>query len=318
MSPVIWPRLLVIGALCLSSTAWSHAAVIIARNGLPVPEGLREGVTLTEGSLLKLAPIDQNGDGQVGTEELEQGSAAINAGLWLQMPIRVGEKLCEIKQLKARVENGVVQLLGLARCEAVGAARQEFRVLSVLPANYRVDVTQQIGAELKTESAQGRLNTVLISRGSDSTAAAGHGTLWLPLVLLVSWLLLQLLTAQSANDAMLKLLIGGAAVMLGRAAPSLTWASVLVMALLTAQLLLRQNSRASLVGAMSAALMLGTTLGGSGLSLPLIAGALVAALLLSPLAQPSKRRLIRFWFALGAVALGWLATGFQLAAPWFP
>jgi hypothetical protein len=162
--------------LLLPRPAWAHDADILyveAREG--AAGRVEERLTLTAGSLLLLAPVDASGDGAVDAAELAAGADALVYGVWEQAPLRAGGRPCVREATGAEVHEGFLALSATFRCPE-GERKQTFRLLSVLPAGYRVVLGRQ-GAEGATGHAfaQGALQTLTLPGGAAGGAAPGGG-----------------------------------------------------------------------------------------------------------------------------------------------
>lgn len=132
---------LVLGLL-LAGSAHAHDADILyaqARRTAGQAGEVREGLTLTAGTLGLLLPVDGNHDGAVTQEELDAHRAALEVGLWDAVPLTAGGAPCVRQSHTARVREGYIELTAAFHCPE-GPLRQTFTVLSLLPDNYRVVV----------------------------------------------------------------------------------------------------------------------------------------------------------------------------------
>lgn len=190
------------GSLVASVAAWGHEADIIRVRPLPrgAPDGaveqpgeLVEQVTMTEASLLRLAPLEVGQDGQLDATELGAGREAIAAGVWASMPLETSQgEPCRQGESAAALREGYVELTARFSCRpGAGELRQSFRFLSVLPEGYRVLVE---GAKGLGFAAGGRQSLTFDAPGaaraatesSSGRADASAGT-W---VRLKQWVLL--------------------------------------------------------------------------------------------------------------------------------
>lgn len=154
-------------AISLASVARAHDADVIyalVEQHTAAPTLLLERLTLTPASLLLLAPVDVDGDTDVTQQELDARAGAIRAGVWDDMPLSAGGQRCRFVSGAARVREGFVELLAEFDCPA-GELRQDFRVLRVLPANYRVVLGSQVDGERAARgTAQGSFTTLPVPR----------------------------------------------------------------------------------------------------------------------------------------------------------
>ncbi|MBE2252400.1 MAG: hypothetical protein IAE78_22905 [Myxococcus sp.] len=158
-------RLLFIQALLLgASVARAHDAdVVYARLEPGAAGSLNEIVTLTTPTLGLLAPVDVDGDGAVTQAELDERAAAVNAGVWDDLPLTAGRAPCIRSDETARLEDGFVTLTARWRCPE-GDLRQDFKVLRVLPTNYRVVLGSQLDGERGRRFAQGVFTALEVPR----------------------------------------------------------------------------------------------------------------------------------------------------------
>ncbi len=128
------------------------------------PGVLIERVTLTFATLSMLAPVDADGDQALSQEDLDAKQKALSAGVWDEMPLGAGGKGCERLDARAFLREGFVELVGRFRC-GEGELRQDFRILRVLPANYRVVLGSQLDGEGRGRGfAQGSLTAITVPR----------------------------------------------------------------------------------------------------------------------------------------------------------
>lgn len=142
------PCLAVLAAILPAFPALAHDADLISvRVSAHPPEEVEEHATMTGGTLALLAPVDADGDGALAPGELERSSAALELGVWDQMPLSAGEARCERRSTAAALREGYVELTARFRCPE-GDLHQTFRMLSILPSGYRVVVESGSGAKL--------------------------------------------------------------------------------------------------------------------------------------------------------------------------
>jgi hypothetical protein len=125
---------------------------------------LVESVTLTAATLSALAPVDADGDLVLSQADLDAKTRALRAGFWDEVPLAAGGKPCDFLEGKAFLREGFVELQGEFRC-GEGELHQDFKILRVLPANFRVVLGSQLDGEAQGRAfAQGSLTTVTVPR----------------------------------------------------------------------------------------------------------------------------------------------------------
>ncbi|MEW6431950.1 MAG: hypothetical protein AB1730_10625 [Myxococcota bacterium] len=149
-----------------------HAAAVAAHDADVIYVSARSGdrpgevvevVTLTGAALGQLAPIDADGDGLVSQADLSAKAAAIAVGVWDDMPLTAGGAACARMASTATLQEGYVELSARFAC-GEGELRQDFRILRVLPANFRVVLGSQVEGETGKAFAQGSLTTLTVPR----------------------------------------------------------------------------------------------------------------------------------------------------------
>lgn len=172
MSRVLLP-LSLITALLLATTARAHDADLIYVEAMRpdrAAAGVTEIVTLTAPSLLRLAPVDADGDGALTQGDLDARASAIEAGVWAQMPLTAGSASCTLEHSTAFLRERYVELQGRFSCPP-GALEQSFRVLSVLPDNYKVILGSVVEGEANQRFATRLMPTLML--GATSTSGEG-------------------------------------------------------------------------------------------------------------------------------------------------
>lgn len=151
-------------ALAATGVAAHDADVIYvsARSG-DRPGIVVEVVTLTGAALGQLAPIDADGDGMVSQADLSARAGAITAGVWDDMPLTAGGVSCPREAAAATLQEGYVELSARFAC-GEGELRQDFKILRVLPANFRVVLGSQLEGEGGKAFAQGAMTTLTVPR----------------------------------------------------------------------------------------------------------------------------------------------------------
>lgn len=137
---------------------------VLVRHGAQA-DFLVETVTLTGASLALLAPLDADGDQLLTQGDLDAKTKALKAGFWDEVPLTAGGQPCALLEAKAFLREGFVELQAELRCAPEGALRQDFKILRVLPTNYRVVLGSQLDGEGQGRGfAQGSLSTIPIPR----------------------------------------------------------------------------------------------------------------------------------------------------------
>lgn len=125
---------------------------------------LVETMTLTADTLRLLAPIDVDGDQLVTQDELTARAKAIELGVWGDVPLTAGGVACTLSAPAAFMRQGFVELNAEWTC-GDGELRQDFKILRVLPPNFRVVLgTQLDGEQSGKRFAQGSLSSLVIPR----------------------------------------------------------------------------------------------------------------------------------------------------------
>ena len=159
--------LLIVGLLLCPLSALAHDADIVYAKVMRKPGSLElaELLTLTAPTLNLLAPVDADRDGEITAKELAAQKDAIAAGMWDQIPIFAEGKQCERTNHAGRIRQGFIELYGEFRCEP-GELTQTFKILSVLPSNYRVVLgALGEGGQLFTE---GQAQTLVLDSAPES------------------------------------------------------------------------------------------------------------------------------------------------------
>lgn len=159
-------RRLALLVLLGASVARAHDADVIYVSLLPAPEADRFQVvaTLTPATLGLLAPVDADGDQALSQADLDARRRAVELGFWDEVPLAAGGARCERLEAGASLREGFVELRAQVRC-GEGELRQDFKILRVLPANYRVVLGSQLDGEAQGRGfAQGSLTTIVVPR----------------------------------------------------------------------------------------------------------------------------------------------------------
>jgi len=314
-------------ALVFASAAAAHDADVIYVSARSAEAGgaLEEVITLTGAALGQLAPVDADGDGMISQGDLDARAAAIAAGVWDDVPLTAGGAACVRGAPTALLREGYVELTARFECGG-GELRQDFRILRVLPANFRVVLGSQVEGEAGKTSAQGAMTTLTVPRppppGAFSRARFTDGLA--DGVASVAWLgalgalFLVLGAASSWRRGLLGLAACAVAVVVGAAAPGgeVIAGLALVGVALGVAVTGRTHPALGLAGlAITARLGGGSWSEALGLGLGAVAALLVAgpvAIAVGRLVQRRAKawRAVR-WLAAGAVCF---AVGFRVAA----
>jgi hypothetical protein len=131
------------------------------------PGVLDETLTLTGPTLGLLAPMDADGDGALSQADLDAKTRALEIGIWDELPLTAGGQPCARTATRAVLREGFVELDARFDCRS-GALHQDFRILRVLPANYRVVLGSQFDGEGGSRGfAQGSLTAISIPRPAE-------------------------------------------------------------------------------------------------------------------------------------------------------
>jgi hypothetical protein len=325
------PRLLLFALLIVSHPAGAHDADVIYARLEDAPGGFVEIVTLTNATLSQLAPIDADGDGLLTQGDLDARAAALTAGVWNDMPLSSAGKPCERSDEAARLEDGYVTLTARFRC-AEGDLRQDFKVLRVLPTNYRVVLGSQLEGERGRRFAQGVFTALEIPRprppslfdGARLGAGLVRGLADAGVAEALAALLLAFLTAGAFRRGALRLALlvaGGLVVLGGRGAPALVPWGLGLGALVLAFVPDTPGLRARLLDAtclvLGVALALRATIPVSAEALGWLGGLAAVALVTFAVGVPLGRMLARrppifFGARLALVALALFSAGLRL------
>lgn len=152
--------------------ALAHDAdlVVVRLEPGPQPGLLVETITLTGATLAMLAPIDADGDLSLTQADLDARHKALSVGFWDEVPVGAAGRPCERMGEKATLKEGFVELQAQLRC-GEGELRQDFKILRVLPANYKVAFNAQpLGDEAGPRFAQGTFSTITVPRAPPRAA----------------------------------------------------------------------------------------------------------------------------------------------------
>ncbi|HEY8206160.1 MAG TPA: HupE/UreJ family protein [Myxococcaceae bacterium] len=167
----VLPALAGLATAVLPAAALAHAADLIAVSVSEARPAVEERVTVAGGTLSLLVPVDADGDGLLSPEELAARAAALEVGVWDSMPLSAGERPCRRTATAAELRDGLVELRASFTCPD-GELRQRFRLLEVLPPNYRVVVSRP-GVAAPERFAQGTQETVVIPEPAAAEAPEG-------------------------------------------------------------------------------------------------------------------------------------------------
>jgi hypothetical protein len=146
--------------VALSTPAFAHDADVIYARLEPDGDSLLEIVTLTHATLGLLIPIESDAFSQL---MLDDKALALKAGVWDDLPLTAGGVSCSRSAETARVEEGFISLTARWRCPD-GTLRQDFKILRILPANYRVVLGSQLMGERGRQFAQGVFTALEVPR----------------------------------------------------------------------------------------------------------------------------------------------------------
>lgn len=161
-------RSLALLALLGASMARAHDAdvIYVSLHPGPAPDRFQVVATLTPASLGLLAPVDADGDQVLSQSDLDTRRRAVALGFWDEVPLIAAGVRCERLEESASLREGFVELRALVRC-GPGELRQDFKILRVLPPNYRVVLGSQLAGEAQGRGvAQGALSTLPVPRPS--------------------------------------------------------------------------------------------------------------------------------------------------------
>lgn len=157
--------------LLVAGGARAHDAdIVYARVQRPHSGEVVEHLTLTGSTLVTLAPADVSGDGELSQTELDERRAVIELGVWDSVPLSSSAGPCAREDTRAELQEGYVELIGRFRCPD-GELKQEFRILSVLPAGYRVILESEGGAGGQ-RFAEGTAQTLIIDTAQPGRTGA--------------------------------------------------------------------------------------------------------------------------------------------------
>lgn len=224
-------RLVIAGLLLVTFPARAHDADVLYARLEPGPPGtLIEIITLTNATLALLAPVDANDDGVLTQADLDARADALKAGVWNDLPLSAGGVACTRFDEAAQLEDGFVALTARWQCPQEGDLRQDFKVLRVLPTNYRVVLGSQLDGERGRRFAQGVFTALEVPRprppglfdGERLGRGLEQGARDNGVVEALALMLLLFLTAGSFQRGGLRLgllLLGALAVLAGPAVP---------------------------------------------------------------------------------------------------
>jgi hypothetical protein len=320
-------RAVLLAVLLGSTGARAHDADVLFADVRSVPDGLEEVLTLTGGTLGQLAPIDADGDGVVSQADLDARAAAIVAGVWAQAPLTAAGVACARSDERAVLREGFVALSARLTC-GPGELRQTFKVLQVLPSNYRVVLGSQIDGERGRATATGTFLTLTVPRPPPAEALDAarvrlgfdDGLASAFTLLNLCGLSLALCAARGLRGAAGQTAVWAGAGALGGAIAGVPWAGLLLLGVAGLGLTRGAEGRGAWAATAAGGLGAGLLLGGGGaarvlgLGLGVGLGALIAGLLVGPLAQVLRRKPRWLWGGRVLLALGlWGAVGFRLA-----
>jgi hypothetical protein len=153
--------LLLLGATSALAHDPALVAVQLARPE-PGASQVQERLTLAPETLALLVPaVDADGDGALGSADLEARRAALEVGVWDSAPLSAGGQPCQRLATSAEVRDSHVELEATFSC-ARGELRQRFALLSVLPPSYRVVLASRVGPQQAQHFADSLQPTVVV------------------------------------------------------------------------------------------------------------------------------------------------------------
>lgn len=166
-------RLLLIATLSVTPAALAHDADVLYARLETTPNGLTEIITLTSATLLQLAPVDADGDSMLTQQDLDRRADAIVAGVWNDLPLTAGGAACTRSNERALLEDGFISLSADWVC-GEGDLRQDFKILRILPTNYRVVLGSQLEGERGRRFAQGVFTALEVPRPKPASVVDGQ------------------------------------------------------------------------------------------------------------------------------------------------
>lgn len=166
-------RLLLLATLSVTPAAFAHDADVLYARLETTPQGLTEIVTLTNATLLQLAPVDADGDSMLTQKDLDARADAIIAGVWNDLPLTAGGVTCARSNERALLEDGFISLSADWVC-GDGDLRQDFKILRILPTNYRVVLGSQLEGERGRRFAQGVFTALEVPRPKPPSVIDGQ------------------------------------------------------------------------------------------------------------------------------------------------
>jgi len=152
------------------SSSAHDADIVFAKIDRAAHEGsVEEKVTMTAGTLAQLATLDVS-RGLIEAE-LQRAPAAIDSGVWAQMPLTSSGTPCSRAATRASLREGYIELGATFQC-APGTLQQTFKFLPLLPPGYRVIVSAQLSSGPVQRFAEGENQTVSLS--ASASGEAGH------------------------------------------------------------------------------------------------------------------------------------------------
>jgi hypothetical protein len=167
-----WPRSS-LALLVVARASAAHNVDVVAVELVERENTMTEIIMVSSETLMRLAPVDSDGDGLLTQGELDERVASISQGLWRDVPMRAQEVLCEVHPLTQVIDGETVVLQASFSCPA-GALTQDFKVLRILPANYRVVMSSMPQGQRVSQVAQGSFSVLHIPRASSSVPELRH------------------------------------------------------------------------------------------------------------------------------------------------
>jgi hypothetical protein len=159
--------------LLVARASAAHNSDVVAVELVERENTLTETIMVSPETLMRLAPVDSDGDGLLTQGELDERGASISQGLWRDVPMRAQEALCEVHPLTQVIDGETVVLQASFSCPA-GALTQDFKVLRILPANYRVVMSSMPQGQSVSQIAQGSFSVLNIPKASSRVPELQH------------------------------------------------------------------------------------------------------------------------------------------------
>ena len=146
---------------CVAAHAHDADLIYAQVERAPGSRQVKQLLTMTAATVQLLAPVDMDGDGILTDAELSARSDSIKAGIWDSLPISAGAVGCGLMSHQAKLRDAYLELRGVFDC-GEGELVQTFRLLSVLPPNYKVVLGTFVNGEAGARFAQGNAQTLVL------------------------------------------------------------------------------------------------------------------------------------------------------------